>query len=223
MLVFFLISTLLQIPLRKWASMDPLKIEDGPTWLKAAFSIWWPTLWFIIAFLLKGNGQEKYAAMAAAFAFGAAIGPCFLTFGNSSGVDLNDSHWLVQKYVRFWEGIADAGFKGVIVMIIALPLKWFFGFDTFYWVTAMLAFALLVKKSGVVIGVREMNATPTLLAARSQMLIGSNVLLTMIVGVVSLGLFLISVAPVINFFGPVLIDDYLTVIAFVLGIGLHFR
>jgi hypothetical protein len=224
MLVFLLLSTLFQIPLRKWACMDPIYIENGPTWLRASISACWPALWFIVAFLLKGNEQEKYASMAAAFAFGASIGHCFSTFSNSSGIDIQRSNLLARWYITIWEGFGDSIYKAIIVSIVAIPLKYFFNFNIFFLVSVTLAFLLLIKKTLIaVVDARDPDTAPDLQAAKDRMLIGSNVILTMICGVVSLGLWLLAVTPLMGSFKPLVINDYVTVISYVLGVGLHFR
>jgi len=218
--LFLAVSTLLLIPAKKWAGMDPLHIEEGPSWSMAALGAVYTMVLFILAMTFSAQQHEKMAGFFGSFAFGSAIGGCFQTAFKPNRSDVSNS------VLRWWVGqlnsIADGLFKGILVIPVGWVISWLTNFDGPFWAAVTLALALVVAKTGIAIQSLHSETDTPVRKERDHMLIQGNVLLTMIVGVSCLISWLVLAKPVMSTWQHFTAHDYLSVAGLILGIGLHF-
>ena len=219
---YLALSTLLLIPAKKWAGMDPLHIEEGPSWPIAALGAVYTMTLFILAMAFKAQQHEQTAAFFGSFAFGSAIGGCFQTSFKPNRSDVSN------PILRWWIGqlnsIGDSIFKSFFVIPAGWIISWItnFNLDGPFWAAVALALTLVVQKSGIAMLSLHDEADAPLRKKRERMLIQGNVLLTMIVGVVCLVSWLVLAKPVMRTWQHLTAHDYLSVAGLILGIGLHF-
>lgn len=184
-MIFFLsVLTALLIPAKKWAEMNPHRIEDGPSWAMATLSALYTMTLFVLAIASKAQGNAKAAAFFGSFAFGSAIGGCFLT------VFKRDPEEAPNGLLRWWmsklDAIADGIYKSFFVVPVGWLISWLTPINGRFWSAAILAMVLVHAKHGVAMLRLHNETSPALHAARDRMLIRGSVLLTMWVGEVCL-------------------------------------
>jgi hypothetical protein len=205
---------------QKWSAVNPNRIEDGPSWFWALIGAIYTMSFFVFAFVSKANNYQETAAVLSSFAFGAGIGPCFLTRFKPS------PDKVPNPVLRWWmgklEGFADAMFKAIVILPLGAIVTWVVHIDGGYWTSIFLALTLVVTKAGQAYRARkaEIPGECDLYISRQRMLIGGSVIFTMVVGVVSLILWIMLAKMLTSSFGHILIS-YKTAIAFVIGAGLH--
>jgi hypothetical protein len=227
-ILYLAVLTALLIPAKKWAGMNPFRIEDGPSWKMAALSAGWTMLLFIIALAHQAADNTKTAAFFSEFAFGSAIGACFLTRFKPAPEEQPNA------FLRWWTGVmdgfADSVFKSLIVIPVGALVSWVSHVDGRYWTAVVLALVLVFAKTDNAVKARRSETDHELYLARQRMLISGNVLFTMIVGVICLVGWLGLTRPVMLSLEPFKLSlepskarDYLHILGFVLGVGLHLR
>jgi hypothetical protein len=119
------------------------------------------------------------------------------------------------------EGFADSAFKAMVILPIGAILTWVAHTDGIYWTSIFLALSLVVFKTGKARESRREETSYDLYISRQRVLIRGSVLLTMVLGVASLSAWVILIRELTESFGHLLIKDYATAIAFVIGAGFH--
>src|ERR1700722_15066951 len=117
-LLFVAALTVLLMPAKKWAEMNPNRIEGGPLWRMAALDALWTMALFVLAMGLFDQGYSKTGAFFGSSAFGSAIGGCFSTEfkPNSQQVPSLPLRWLTGKL----SVLAVCSFKSIVVV----PAGW---------------------------------------------------------------------------------------------------
>ena len=219
--LYLVLLTVLLVPAKKWAAMNPRRIEDGPSWPIAALSAGYTMVLFVLAMAFEAQHHTKTAALFGAFAFGSAIGACFLTQFKP------DPKRVPNPILRWWMGIldsfADGAFKSLIVVPVGALVSLVTPFDGRYWAAAALAVVLVSAKTGIAIHARQTETDHKLYLAQQRMLINSSVPLTAILGVGCLICWLISARPITLSWQAFTSHDYLSIAGFFLGVGLHIR
>ena len=220
-ILFLGVLAVLLVPAKKWAAMNPYRIEDGPSWVMAALSALYTMVLFVLAVGSQQQGNLKATAFFGSFAFGSAIGACFLTQFKPGPEEVP------SRFLRWWigrlDGIADSAFKSVLVVLTGWLISTLSSLDGRFWAAVLLALYLVQAKAGVAMLQLHSDTTDTLRKARERMLIGGNVLLTMIVGVICLALWLRLAAPIIQSWPPFHPNDWISIGGFAFGVAFHFR
>jgi hypothetical protein len=220
-ILFLGVLAALLIPAKKWAGMNPYRIEDGPSWAMAALSALYTMVLFVLAVGSQQQGNLKATAFFGSFAFGSAIGACFLTQFKPSLGEVPSG--LLRWWIGTLDGIADSAFKSVFVVPAGWLISALSSYDGRFWAAVLLALYLVQAKTGVAMLQLHSDTTDALRKARERMLIGGNVLLTMILGIICLVLWLTLAAPIIQSWPPFHANDWVSIGGFVLGVALHFR
>jgi hypothetical protein len=188
------IMTIFLVVAKKWSAMDPLHIEDGPSWRSSALSAIYPMVMLALAILFRALQQDHAAAFCASNSFGAAIGGCYDVSFKPARSQAPD--WFGRWWIGKLDSKADRLFASVIVVCVGWAITKMTGLDGRFWSGVTLAFVLAVMKSGP--ASVALSEDIKLSMARSKMLIGGSVLLTMIAGTISLAIWLVLAAPVIS-------------------------
>jgi hypothetical protein len=220
-ILFLGVLAALLIPAKKWAGMNPYRIEDGPSWVVAALGALYTMVLFMLAVGSQQQGNPKATAFFGSFAFGSAIGACFLTQFKPSPEEVRSG--LLRWWIGTLDGIADSAFKSVLVVSTGWLISALSSFDGRFWAAVLLALYLVQAKTGVAVLQLNSDTTDALHRAREGMLIGGNALLTAIVGIICLALWLALAAPIIQSWPPFHANDWISIGGFVLGVALHFR
>jgi hypothetical protein len=211
----------LLIPAKKWAGMNPDRIEDGPSWRMAALSALYTMLLFVLALGFLDQGNIETSAFLGSFAFGSAIGGCFLTEFEPSPQEVPNP--LLRWWIGQLNGFADGAFKSIIVVPVGWVISKLSTIDGRFWSAVILALVLVTAKTGRAMLMLHSDTTDQVRKARERMLIRGSVLLTMIVGVFGLVSWLALAGPVIQSWPPFRMNDWISIGGFVLGVGFHFR
>lgn len=220
-ILFLGLLAVLLIPAKKWSGMNPYRIEDGPSWVTAALGALYTMVLFVLAVGSQQQGNPEAAAFFGSFAFGSAIGACFLTQFKPSPEEVPNA--LLRWRIGTLNGIGDSALKTVLVTIAGWLISALTPFDGRFWAAILLALYLVQAKVGVAMLQLHSDTTIALRKARERMLIGGNVLLTMIVGVVCLVFWLALSAPIIQSWPPFHANDWISIGGFALGVALHFH
>jgi hypothetical protein len=146
-LVSLIFMTIILAAAQKWAGMNPHRIEDGPSWLWAFASALYTMALLTLAIILHVNGYRQASAFFGPFAFGSAIGGCFLTQFKPS------PEHVPNAILRWWKGklsaIADSVGKSMIVVPVGALVSWATSLDGRYWVAVTLAFWFLLGRARI--------------------------------------------------------------------------
>jgi len=142
-ILFLGVLAALLIPAKKWAGMNPYRIDDGPSWVVAAWSALYTMVLFMLAVGSQRQGNPKATAFFGSFAFGSAIGAYFLTQFKPSPEEVPSG--LLRWWTGTLDGIADSAFKSVLVAPTGWIISTLSSFDGRFWAAVLLAQA----KTGV--------------------------------------------------------------------------
>jgi hypothetical protein len=219
-ILFLSVLTAFLIPAKKWSEMNPHRIEDGPSWVMAAVGALYTMALFVLAIASEAQGDTKAAAFFGSFAFGSAIGGCFLTQFKQSPEEVPNA--LLRWWTSKLDGMADGLFKSFFVVPAGWLISWLTPFNGRFWSATVLAFALVSAKTGVAMLALHSDTTDALRKSRERMLIRGSILLTMIVGIACLFFWLGLARPVIQSWPPFGARDWIGIVGFLLGITFHF-
>jgi hypothetical protein len=212
------VLTLLLTVSQKWTAMDPLRIEDGPSWPWAFVGAAVPMVCVVLSLVLRESDRVHIAAVFASYAFGAGIAPCFLTqFKSREEGDGRLLTWWKSKL----NGFADGAFKALIIWVLGTIVSLFIKVDAGYWLSLLLAIGLLLSRMAIAIDQLHDENSAHLMASRMRMLIGGNVIITFLLGTSCLIIWAFVLRGIERSLPHVLLQDYQTAIAFVLGVGIH--
>ncbi|MBB4395068.1 hypothetical protein [Bradyrhizobium sp. ERR14] len=217
--LFLSVLTALLVPVKKWAEMNPYRIEDGPSWVMASVSALYTMALFVLAIASEAQGSTRAAAFFGSFAFGSAIGGCFLTQFKRSPDEVPNP--LLRWWMSKLDGMADGLFKSFFVVPAGWLISWLTPFNGRFWSASVLALALVSAKTGVAMLTLHSETSDALRKARERMLIGGSILLTMVVGIVCLLFWLGLARSIIQSFPPFEAHDWIGLFGFVLGVMFH--
>ncbi|MCP1835420.1 hypothetical protein J2R76_003757 [Bradyrhizobium sp. USDA 4532] len=214
-LLFLGILAAFLIPAKKWTEMNPHRIEDGPSWGMATVSAFYTMVLFAIALISEAREYSIAAAFFGSFAFGSAIGGCFLTQFKRSPEEVPNA--LLRWWTSKFDGAADGLFKSIFV----LPAGWLISHLTplngRFWSAVILAIVLVSAKTGVAMLALHDDAAALLRTTRERMLIRGSILLTMIVGIASLLFWLGLARPFVESWS----HEWTSIMGFLVGIIFH--
>ena len=121
-ILFLSVLMALLIPAKKWAEMNPHRIEDGPSWSMATLSALYTMVLFSLAVASEPQGNTLAAAFFGSFAFGSAIGGCFLTQFKRSPEEV--SNVVLRWWMSKLDGMADGLFKSLLVVPAGWLISW---------------------------------------------------------------------------------------------------
>lgn len=203
----------------KWALVDPHRPSDGPSWRGALATALWVMALFAVARLLLDRGFANEAALLNSFAFGTAISP---SIAPPYVLRPEEEPRRLRRFLASrLHGLRVISVKLVLLLPLGALVELVVSRHASFYASALIALVFSVTKA---VYLADLMADPAFAAryrdARAH-LPGRGVVGACGIGTAALLAWLVLVYPTVTAFPEAHLDDWATVLAFVLGVLLR--